>query len=310
MMEFDVLAAGKHCFDPKDTATREFNDCVMLGEIRFCAPRMVVLPKGDYLQGDETRPLGSPEQGCADQDTAKSHRCPRAEAEVPPEGERFGTKRRKVTIGYHVAVGKFEVTFAEWDACVADGGCKYSPPETGWGRGRQPVFLVSWDDVTTEYLPWLNRRLGLSGDKAYRLLSEAEWEYAARGVTSASEIHMKHSWGNDVKVNGRAMANCVGCGSRWETNKQTAPVGSFPHAVNSFGLHDMHGNVWEWVQDCYVEDYQGVPADGSAAISPNCSSRVLRGGIAAAGPEYLSASVRVWTPHNTRVGGFRLSRAL
>ena len=127
-------------------------------------------------------------------------------------------------------------------------------------RGRRPAIYVSWDDAQT-YVKWLSRITG----KDYRLLSEAEYEYAARAGTQTA-----YPWGDDIKLNGKAMANCDGCG-----NKQTAPVGSF--AANPFGLYDMVGNVWEWTEDCWNGSYQGAPADGSAWTSGDCSRRVVRG---------------------------------
>ena len=126
------------------------------------------------------------------------------------------------------------MTFAEWDACVSASGCKHKPDDRSWGRGSRPVMNVSWDDITKDYLPWLSRKT----DKSYRLLTEAEWEYAARAGSRG-----KYTWGDEI---GKNRANCDGCGSHWD--KQTAPVGSFQ--ANAFGLHDMHGNVWEWVADC------------------------------------------------------------
>jgi formylglycine-generating enzyme required for sulfatase activity len=141
----------------------------------------------------------------------------------------------KVTINARFAVGKFDVTFAEWDACVSARGCKRKPEDQGWGRTR-PVINVSRDDATKEYLRWLSRKTG----KKYRLLTEAEWEYAARAGSSA-----EYTWGNDIGTN---RANCIGCGSQWD-NKETAPAGSF--AANAFGLHDVHGKVYQWVQVCY-----------------------------------------------------------
>jgi formylglycine-generating enzyme required for sulfatase activity len=115
----------------------------------------------------------------------------------------------------------------------------------------------------------------MTGTDSYRLLSEAEWEYAARGVTSAQAAHPNYPWGNDI---GQGNANCDGCGSQWD-NKQTAPVGSFKD--NAFGLYDMHGNVWQWVEDCYAENLDGAPADGAVwkeACKDETSLRVVRGG--------------------------------
>ena len=118
------------------------------------------------------------------------------------------------------------MTFDEWDACNELGGCKTKPGDQGWGRGRQPIINVSWEDAR-EYVTWLSRHTG----RPYRLVTEAEWEYAARAGSDKV-----FSGTNDI---GKNNANCNGCGSRWD-NKQTAPVGSF--AANAFGLHDMHGN--------------------------------------------------------------------
>ena len=161
-------------------------------------------------------------------------------------------------------MGKTEVTFAEWDVCVADGVCpKNAAGDEGWGRGNRPVINVSWNDAQT-YIAWLNKRTG----KRYRLPTEAEWEYASRGGRNDTA----YSWGYAI---GKNNANCDGCGSQWD-NKQTAPVGSF--AANPYGLYDMHGNVWEWCQDKWHSDYQGAPTDGSAWESGDSASRVLRGG--------------------------------
>ena len=197
-------------------------------------------------------------------------------------------------------MGKFEVTFAEWDACAADGGCasNKSPSDPGWGKGRRPVVNVSWNDAK-EYAAWLSRKTG----KTYRLLSEAEWEYAARAGTSTA-----YAWGNAV---GRNHANCSGCGSQFD-NMQTAPVGSFPG--NAFGLHDMHGNVWEWVEDCWHGSYQGAPTDGSAWTT-SCmegDSRVIRGGAWGDDTRSLRVAVRTWYSSASRYGvtGFRLARTL
>jgi formylglycine-generating enzyme required for sulfatase activity/uncharacterized caspase-like protein len=229
--------------------------------------------------------------------------CP--EMVVVPAGEFFmgsndgGANEKpvhKVTIAKAFAVGKFEVTFAEWDSCVAAGGCTRSPEDQGWGRGRRPVINVSWDDATKEFLPWLSRTTG----KTYRLLTEAEWEYAARSATGTA-----YSWGNDI---GKTRANCSGCGSQWDA-KQTAPVGSFQ--ANAFGLHDMHGNVWEWVQDCYTT-YVGAAADGRAAPDAASCLRVRRGGSWDSSPNDLHLSGRLRNGERSRFNnlGFRVARTL
>ena len=194
-------------------------------------------------------------------------------------------------------LGKTEVTFAQWDACVAAGGCSHKPSDEGWGRGSRPVINVIWKDITEQFIPWLNKTTG----KRYRLPTEAEWEYAAR---AGSET--KYSWGNSI---GRNKANCNGCGSRWD-NSKTAPVASF--ATNGFGLYDMHGNVWEWTQDCWNDSYRGAPSDGSAWLSGNCSRRVLRGGSWISNPYSLRSANRYdYTAGGRYINnGFRLARTL
>ena len=230
-------------------------------------PEMVVIPAGEFMMGSEE----------------------------------FASEKpvHKVTIAKALAVGKFEVTFAQWEACLAAGDCKHRPNDQGWGKGNRPVINMSWDDISKEYLPWLNSKTS----KTYRLLSEAEWECAARAGS-----RQKYTWGDDV---GRGLANCDGCGSQWD-NKQTAPVGSFE--LNAFGLHDMHGNVWEWVADCWHENYQGAPADGSAWTTNDCSRRVTRGGSWMSFPRFLGAASRDWFSPFVRLNGngfgFRLARTL
>jgi formylglycine-generating enzyme required for sulfatase activity len=144
---------------------------------------------------------------------------------------------------------------------------------------------------------WLSKITG----QPYRLLTEAEWEYAARaGITTA------YYWGDEI---GKGNANCNGCGSRWDA-KQTSPVGSF--AANQFGLYDMAGNVFQWVQDCYHGNYDGAPTDGSAWTSRDCIYRVVRGGAWLNGPQYLRAANRIGLITGGRDGnlGFRVGRTL
>jgi len=167
-----------------------------------------------------------------------------------------------VNIAKPFALGRYEVTFAEYDQCVSEKGCGHRPDDEGWGRGNRPVIGVSWNDAQA-YVQWLSGKTG----KAYRLPSEAEWEYAARAGSPVA-----YPWGGEI---GSGLAHCDGCGSEWD-NKQTAPVGRF--AANRFGLHDTVGNVWEWVEDCWNESYGGAPADGSAWRTGDCGRRVVRGG--------------------------------
>jgi formylglycine-generating enzyme required for sulfatase activity len=213
--------------------------------------------------------------------------CP--EMVVVPAGEfMMGTDEysdewpvHKVTIRSSFAVAKFETTFAEWDACVAGGGCasNRSPSDSGWGRGRRPVINVSWNDAK-EYVLWLSEKTG----KTYRLLSSAEWEYAARGATGAST---RYWWGDEISreyanYGTESYCNAIGVLGREEG---TTPVGQFP--ANPLGLHDMHGNVWEWCEDDWHENYLGAPQDGSAWRAGSTSLRILRGGSWSCAPDFL-----------------------
>ena len=238
---------------------REFKDCPE-------CPEMVVVPAGWFMMGSYENSDEKP--------------------------------RHHVRIRKPFAVGRYEVTFAEWDACVTDGGCGgHRPDDEGWGRGRRPVINVSWDDAKA-YVKWLSDKTG----KEYRLLSEAEWEYVARAGTTT-----RYSWGDQI---GHNRANCDGCGSRWDGN-QTAPAGSF--SANPFGLHDMHGNVWEWVEDCWIDNYQGGPSDGSAWTGGDCWFRALRG-LRGGSWNYLPRSLRSASRLEFRAGsrdsdnGFRVAR--
>ena len=218
-----------------------------------------------------------------------------------PEGQGNDSERpaHEVTIAKPFAVAKFTLTFDEWDACAAGGGCRSDVSDSGWGRGRRPAINVSWDDAQA-YVKWLSRITG----KPYRLLSEAEYEYAAR---AGSET--KYPWGDDIKLNGKPMANCDGCGSQWDGN-QTAPVGSFP--ANAFGLYDVVCNVWEWTEDCWNETYRGAPVDGSAWTSGDCSARVVRGGTWHSFPGGLRSANRSGYATGFRYNdlGFRVARTL
>ena len=233
-------------------------------------PQMIVVPAGTFM-------MGSP-AGQGDDDERPQH---------------------KVTIAQPFAVAKFALTFDEWDACAARGDCAAHISDDSWGRGRRPVINVSWEDAQS-YVKWLSRITG----KTYRLLSEAEYEYAARAGTQT-----KYPWGDDIKLNGKAMANCDGCGSQWD-NKQTAPVGSF--AANAFGLYDMVGNVWAWTEDCWNGDYKGTRADGAPWKSGDCCYRVVRGGSWSYVPDDLRSAYRLWVNSDNRDYdlGFRVARTL
>lgn len=233
-------------------------------------PEMVTIPSGSFMMGSQ------PNEKYRSRDEDPGH---------------------VVTFNRPFAVGKYEVTFAEWDYCVADGGCNgHKPGDNGWGRGNRPVIYVSWEDAHA-YIDWLNKKTG----QQYRLLTEAEWEYAARAGATTT-----YYWGNDI---GQNNANCRDCGSPYG-DKQTAPVGSFQ--PNAFGLHDMLGNVWEWTEDEYHNNYNGAPADGSTWNTEKTTARVPRGGSWVDTLGNLRASnrgkgnVALRNPFN----GFRLARTL
>jgi formylglycine-generating enzyme required for sulfatase activity len=196
------------------------------------------------------------------------------------------------------AVSRYEITFDQYDEFAKATGGKL-PDDEGFGRGRLPVIFVSWNDAVA-YAEWLSRQTG----KRYRLPSEAEWEYAARAGTETA-----YWWGNEMK---QGLANCIGCGTQWE-NKQTAPVGSF--RSNPFGLYDTAGNVIEWIQDCWHENYNGAPLDGSAweqQDSGDCGRRGLRGGHWRVAQDFMRSSFRMWNRPTVRrrAPGFRLVREI
>jgi formylglycine-generating enzyme required for sulfatase activity len=238
---------------------------------RECAkdcPEMIVVPAGDFTMGSPAT-----EQG------------------------RYGDEgpQHKVTIAKPFAVSKFDVTYADWDACVSVGGCP-QPGDADFGRGTKPLIRVTWDDAQ-QYVAWFSQMTG----QPYRLLTEAECEYAARaGSTTA------YFWGDEI---GKGNANCNRCGSAWD-RRGTSPVGSFE--PNAFGLYDMAGNVSQWVQDCYHGDYNGAPTDGSAWTSGDCHRRVARGGSWSDNPQRLRSAARAWFTTGFRdfYLGFRVGRTL
>jgi formylglycine-generating enzyme required for sulfatase activity len=258
------LVAGSAALAAEAPAKRHgsFKDCEQ-------CPEMVIIPGGAFTMGSP------PDEHGRDEDEGPQHRV---------------TVRR-------FALGKYEVTFAEWDACVAGKGCPTGVRDRGWGRGKRPVINVSWH-YAQRYVAWLRRKTG----KRYRLPSEAEWEYAARAGSRTA-----YWQGTEV---GEGQANCDGCGSDFDFTK-TAPVGSFP--ANRFGLHDMIGNVWEWLEDCWHKTYKGAPKNGRAwTTGGNCQRRVIRGGSWKDDPAYLRSAERSWNDPNNRISiiGFRVARSL
>ena len=237
-------------------------------------PEMVVVPSGSFQ-------MGSPES----EDGRSDHEGP----------------VRQVTIARPFAVGVYEVTFEAWDACVSGGGCvsrfsrsglDFLPRDLDEIRTR-PVVHVSWSDAQA-YVRWLSEKTG----EAYRLLSESEWEYVARAGTTGP-----YHFGLSISPSQANYGNNLG---------GTAPVGSYP--ANAFGLHDVHGNVWEWVEDCWNDSYRGAPSDGSAWTSGDCSTRVLRDGSWTHPSRFLRSAARgrdiTFGGGRIQDGGIRVARTL
>jgi formylglycine-generating enzyme required for sulfatase activity len=230
-------------------------------------PAMIVVPAGRFM-------MGSP--------VTEADRLP---TEGPPH---------EVTIAKPFAVGRTEVTFAQWDACVAAGACR-SVGDSTWGRGDRPVINVGWSHAV-QYVEWLAKMTG----KPYRLLSEAEWEYAARAGTRT-----RFSFGDDDAELGRYA---------WyfkNSDRKSQAVGT--KAANGFGLHDMHGNVYEWVADPWHENYENAPSDGSVwRDNPVPNRHVARSGSWFFDAKNLRSASRVGPPSNLQDGnvGFRVARDL
>jgi formylglycine-generating enzyme required for sulfatase activity len=244
-------------------------------EFKECAtgcPTMVVVPDGNFTMGS-----------------------------LESEKDRNEGPQHEVTIAKPFAVGKTEVTFAEWDACISAGAC---PPAADnlWGRDNRPVIFVSWDDAK-QYVAWLSRITG----KEYRLLSEAEWEYAARAGSQT-----RYSFGdNDAQLDEYAWYDKNSRDQTFPPEKKTHPVGN--KKPNAFGLYDMYGNVWEWVDDPWHESYEGSPTDGSPWVKDGDSRRhVIRGGYWNNTASYLRVANHVNEPTDGRYDttGFRLARTL
>ena len=197
------------------------------------------------------------------------------------------------------ALGVTEVTFDEWEACVLGFGCNgYRPDDRGWGWGARPVINVSWEEARA-YVRWLSRETG----ESYRLPSESEWEYAARAGTT-TPFHTGATISTD-------RANYYGSDRRRRYRRRTTPVKTF--APNTFGLHDMHGNVYEWVEDCWHDSYRGAPNDGAAwTAGGDCGRRVLRGGSWNGHPMFLRSAARLRSTTELRLDfvGFRVARTL
>lgn len=225
-----------------------------------------------------------------------------------PSGER-GRKEnegpvRRVSVA-RFALARTEITFDQFEACAADGGCiGYRPKDEGWGRGAHPALNVSWEDAQA-YARWLNSKVP---GAPYRLPSEAEWEYAARAGSTG-----RYSWGDSASHEHANYGKDGCCGGEVKGRDQwefTAPVGSFP--PNDFGLHDMSGNLWEVVDDCWSESHSGAPDDGAARRSGDCSNRPIRGGSWDNQPDRIRSAARDGARRDRRYRsmGFRIARSL
>ncbi len=247
----------------------EFKDCAE-------CPVMVVMPRQSFWMGSPDTEMG------------------RSANEGP---------LRRVDISYPLAIAKTEITFAEWDACVADGGCGgRRPADEGRGRGNLPVINVDWDDAQA-YAKWMSAKTG----KKYRMLSEAEWEFGARAGAATT-----YAWGDKASHSYANYGTDECCGGfvsgtdQWEIS---SPAGSFP--ANAFGLQDLSGNLWEWVEDCWDENPATGPVDGSARITPDCQLRIMKGGSWASMPVRIRPAFRdAYTPNDHgEFIGFRIARA-
>ena len=251
---------------PPASPEKPLKPAVAISEIKDCpmCPTLVELPRTTYTMGSNS---GDP-------------------SERPPHS---------VSVGAPFAIGKYEVTVEQWNACVDAGACQRVSADPN-RAANTAVRDVSWNDAQ-QYLAWLSK----VSSKAYRLPTEAEWEYAARGGTST-----RYWWGDQMR-NGNA--NCKGCGEPWR-QEEPAAVGTF--AANPFGIYDVNGSVWEWVSDCWHTSYKGAPDDGRSWDENDCRVRVIRGGSWRNGPDYMLSSTRFKYDASVRYSenGFRVARSI
>jgi formylglycine-generating enzyme required for sulfatase activity len=251
-------------------------------------PDLVVIPPGEFV-------MGSPKSESGHTDEKPQH---------------------TVRIARPLGVSRTEVTFEQWDVCTAAGRCPQAADD-GYGRGSYPAINVSWKDAQA-YVAWLSESTG----KRYRLLSESEWEYAARAGTTTPWF-----WGPEEDSYGNRKA-CDYANTHDESGKEAHPMyvwsehrcadgyaenaPTAKYKPNPFGLHDMLGNVREWVQDCHIEGYEGAPADGSARDASPCEARVVRGGAWVDGPSTSRSAYRYAEKEDFRnyQVGFRVAREL
>ena len=228
-------------------------------------PELVVVPAGSFVMGSER---GKP-------------------TERPVH---------RVTIARPFAIGRAEVTVGQWKACVADGVCRDFPYAPMHWPDDHPQDGPGWKHSKV-YLQWLSRRTG----KRYRLPSEAEWEYAARGGTTT-----RFWWGERFE---RDHANCKNCGPHIGI-AGLKPAGAYP--ANPFGLYDVAGSLYEWAEDCWNESYDGAPVDGSAWLEGECKLRIARSGSRFSGYSPLRPAYRYKFPadSSSNLRGLRVVREL
>lgn len=265
-------------------------------------PKVAEIPPPPAISAERPRPSGT-EVAAGSGESPNTFRdcanCPvmvslaAGEFEMGSNADPTERPIHRVRVGA-IAVGKFELSVAEWEACVAAGGCSYKRGGVKGNPDRRPMDNLSWVDAQ-EYLRWLGKTTG----KPYRLLTEAEWEYAARAGTTT-----RYSWGEELKP---GFADCEGCGPRHDRSRPD-DMGSFP--ANRWGLYDMEGNVAEWVQDCWHGSYKGAPTDGSAWQENSCGNRVLRGGSWNNPPSDITVSTRNYYDSVVRYQGNGMRVAL
>ena len=277
-------------------AGNRFRECEKL------CPEMIAIPAGTFVMGS---PDGKTPVIGLDGKSKDGQLAPAEKGREPDEGP-----QREVAVAAFAA-GKHEVTFDDYMECVRLKGCVLVS-DSGYGTGRKPVINISWDEAK-RYVEWLARMTG----KPYRLLTEAEWEYAARaGATTTYSFGSDerdlcdHANFADLTLRKVVPAGWVTSDACEDKQTVTAIVGSY--SANAFGLFDMHGNVQEWTEDCYMNNYDGAPTDGSARQTTDCKQRVARGGSWSSGPQNLRAAYRGWNSPDLRYNyvGFRVGRSL
>ncbi len=242
------------------------NQSVQQGNvIRDCAdcPQLVAVPAGSFVKADEANP---------------------------------GTPAKTTTVDHDFAIGRYEITFDDWKKCVVERGCLALPDDGGWGRDRRPLIFVSYEDISTQYLPWLSKLTG----HTYRLPTKDEWQFAAAG--GAGTVPGKGQSGALSECFNASGAAAPDCATAFTG---TAPVGSFP--PSTLGVYDMKGNVWEWSADCW-QPFSYAPKTGDTS----CDMRLVLGGAWSTARSEIGQQTVGWEKVNKRTNsiGFRIVRSL